>query len=101
MSTSVVKRTGDSFSINWVYEPAHESSIDEFRIESSDTPTGTKSVVVGGLPVSSRSKALVAGTQNKYFHLAAVKGSIASYAGNAVQVIIDNTPYPPEDVTVE
>lgn len=101
MATSVVKRTGESFVISWVYNPAHESSIDEFRIESSDTPNGTKSVVVGGLPVNSRSKSLVAGAQNKYFHVAAVKGAVASYAGNSVQVIIDNTPFPPEDVSVE
>jgi hypothetical protein len=101
MSTSVVKRTGESFVIGWSYDVAHESQIDEFRIESSDSPTGTFAVVVGGLPVSSRTKALVAGTQNKYFRVAAVKGSNASYGGNLVQVIIDNTPFPPEDVTVE
>jgi len=100
MATSVVKRTGESFTISWVYDPAHESSIDEFRIESSDTPEGPKSVVVGGLPVNSRFKVLVSGTQNKYFHLAAVKGSLASY-GNFVQVIIDNTPFPPGNVSVE
>jgi hypothetical protein len=101
MSTSVVKRTGESFVIGWSYDVAHESLIDEFRIESADVSTGPFSVVVGGLPVSSRTKSLVAGTQNKFFRVAAVKGAIASFAGNLVQVLIDNTPFPPEDVTVE
>lgn len=101
MSTSVVKRTGESFEIFWIYDPSHESGIDEFRIDSADVATGPFNVVVGGLPVSSRSKVLVAGTQNKFFRVAAVKGAIPSFAGNLVQVLIDNTPFPPESVTVE
>lgn len=101
MATSVVKRTGDPVTFAWEYNPAFESQIDEFRIESSPTPTGTFGVVVGGLPVTSREKVLNAPSVTTYFRIAAVKnGTNASYATGLTQVIIDNTPHPPENFSV-
>ena len=101
MSTSVVKRTGDPITFTWTYDPAHEAQIDEFRIESSPTPNGVFAVVVGGLPVSLREKVINAGAATLYFRIAAVKdGTNASYATNLTQVIIDNTPHPPENFSV-
>lgn len=100
MSTSVVKRTGEAFVISWLYAVANESGIDEFRIESSTVATGPFGVAVGGLLPSSRSKSLNAPGVSTYYRVAAVKGTIASYGGNLVQVIIDNTPFPPDAVSV-
>jgi len=100
MSTSVVKRTGDPVLFAWVYDPANEASITEFRIESSVDPNGTFGVLVGGLPVTSREKVVNAPAVTTYYRIAAVQGTLASYATNLTQVIIDNTPHPPESFSV-
>lgn len=101
MSTSVVKRVGDPVTFTWEYPPAQQPNIDEFRLESSPSPTGTFSVVAGGIPPGNRSKQITA-EATLYYRVAAVKGGVAaSYAGNLTQVIIDNTPYPPTNFQVE
>jgi hypothetical protein len=88
--SQVVKRTGEPVVFSWTFDPAQEPFITEFRLEELD---GT--VVQGGIAVSARSITKTAGSTNKVFRLAAVKGTLAAYASETVEVVIDNTPPAP------
>jgi hypothetical protein len=88
--SQVVKRTGEAVVFSWTFDPAQEAFITEFRLEKVDG-----SVVQGGIAVTARTITKTAGTVTESFRLAAVKGTLAAYADNVVEVVIDNTPPAP------
>lgn len=92
----VTKRTGESVLFEWDYVPANESLIDEFRLESSPQASGPFSVVQGGLAPSARSVSKTA-SSHLFYRLAAVKGSLAAFSVDLAEVVIDDTPPPPDN----
>lgn len=91
----ITKRTGEVINFAWD-APVNPALIDVFSLESSDSgATGSFTPVQ---QVFSSVTTINRGVEgHKFYRLASVKGPLRSYAAQQVEVLIDDTPPPPEN----
>jgi hypothetical protein len=82
---------------------ADEVLINSFRIEVGDSATGVFTPDLGGISVTDRSVVFRAPASSKFYKVSAVKnaGPVIVTSVGAVQVIVDNNPPAPSNLSVE
>jgi len=100
MPTVVTKRTGQNVLLTWSYQVADEGLIDNFTIEEGLTAAGPFTSAFA-VPPSAREKNFSADTVTKFYRVVAVKnGGGSTPSVGTVEVIIDNSPPAPTNLSV-
>ena len=100
MATSITKRTGQSVLLTWEYPAADEVLIDSFLVESGPSAAGPWNSFQSVF-ANARSKTFSAGAVSEFYRVSAVKnGGASTPSTEVVQVVIDNTPPAPTNLSV-